>query len=109
MFTGSSDTNGCVHVLGVKISAGVSPEVNLWNPLHAGDKACNRGIHHFFQNQDVHHHKSKTGASVGLQKIDVPQKLLKQKNKMKERCEYWTRIFVLLSSIVPEVYIGSFY
>ena len=35
--------------LGSKRSAGVAPEVNLRNPLHAGNKACKRGIHPSFE------------------------------------------------------------
>ena len=32
-----------------KKSAGVAPEVNLRNPLHASDKAHNRGFHSYFE------------------------------------------------------------
>ena len=32
-------------MLAVKRSAGVAPEVNLGDPLHAGNKAHKRGIH----------------------------------------------------------------
>ena len=34
------DWNFLATVLAVKKSAGVAPEVNLWNPLHASNKAC---------------------------------------------------------------------
>ena len=39
------DQKGLVAVLAIKRSTGVTPEVNLRNQLHAGDKACKRGIY----------------------------------------------------------------
>ena len=51
-----------------KRSTGVAPEVNLRNPLHAGDKAGKRGIHPGFETQGRRHQKSKTGVSVAPQK-----------------------------------------
>ena len=33
----------------VKRSAGVAPVVNLWNPLHAGEKHINEMIHPDFE------------------------------------------------------------
>ena len=49
--------------LPTKKSAGVAPEVNLRNPLHAGDKACKRVIHPGFESQGKCHQKYKTGVS----------------------------------------------
>ena len=42
-----------------KRSVGVAPEVNLRNPLCAGDKKCKPGIHPDFEIQGKHHKKSK--------------------------------------------------
>ena len=55
-------------MLGAQRSAGVPPEVNLRNPLHAGDEACKWRIHHGFETQDRHHQKSITRVSVAQQK-----------------------------------------
>ena len=41
--------------LNAKMSAGVTPEVNLRNPTHAGDKACKQGIHSGFETQRIRH------------------------------------------------------
>ena len=48
----------------VKRSAGVALEVNLRNPLHAGDEAHKWGIHPGFETQGRHHQKSKAMVSV---------------------------------------------
>ena len=43
-------------MLATKSPTGVTPEVNLRNPLHAGDKkACEPGIHPGFKTQDRCH------------------------------------------------------
>ena len=42
------------HVLATKRSAGVTPEVNLRNPLHSCNKACKLGIHCGFETQGRH-------------------------------------------------------
>ena len=66
-------------MLGTKRSAGVTPEVNLRNPLHTGDKACKRGNHPDFETQSRHHQKSITGVSAAPQKrTDALQKFKKQ-------------------------------
>ena len=49
-------------------SAGVAPEVNLRNSLHAGDKARKRGIHPGFETQGRRCQKFKTGVSVAPRK-----------------------------------------
>ena len=51
--------------------AGVAPEVNLRNPLHAGDE---EGIHLGFETQGRHPQKSKIGVSV-----DQPKELISSK------------------------------
>ena len=61
-------------LLAVKRSAGATPEVNLSNPLHAGEKARMQGIHPGFETQGRHHQKSKTGVSVAPQKGLVSSK-----------------------------------
>ena len=43
------DPKGSVAVVTIKRSAGVTPEVNLRNPLHAGQKAHKGGIHPGFE------------------------------------------------------------
>ena len=42
-------------------SAGVTREVNLRNPLYAGEKAHRGGIHPGFETLGTHHQKSKAG------------------------------------------------
>ena len=54
--------------MAVKRSAGVAPEVNLRNPLHAGEEARKPAIHPGFETQGRRHQKSKTGVSVSPQK-----------------------------------------
>ena len=39
------DQKGSVAILSVKSPAGVAPEVNLRNPLHAGEEAHRQHIH----------------------------------------------------------------
>ena len=58
----------CAAMLATKRSAGIIPEVNLRNPLHAGNEACRQGIHRGVETQGRHHQKSKTGVSVVVQK-----------------------------------------
>ena len=59
--------------------AGVTPEVNLRNPLCAGKEAHKRGIHPDFETQGRRHQKSKTGISVAPQKDLCPTKIKKKK------------------------------
>ena len=61
-------------MLAIKKSAGVTPEVNLKNLLHAGEEARKQGIHPGFENQGRCHQKSKTGVSVAPQKGLVSSK-----------------------------------
>ena len=73
------DQNGSVALLPPlplsKRSAGVTPEVNLSNPLHADNEACKQGIHPGFEAQGRCQNKSKIGVSV------VPQeRLMSSKN-----------------------------
>ena len=59
---------GSVTILATKRSAGVTPEVNLRNPLHMGNEAHKQGFHLGFEAQSRHSQKSKTGVSVAPQK-----------------------------------------
>ena len=65
-------------MLTIKRSAGVTPEVNLRNPLHAGDKAGKLGIHHSFQTRGRRYQKSKAGVLVATQKELMPSIFLKK-------------------------------
>ena len=49
-------------------SAGVAPEVNLRNSLHAGDKVRKQGLHPGFETQVRLYQKSKTRVSVAPRK-----------------------------------------
>ena len=92
-FEPQTSTNACGHVcryvdqkgsaamLTPIQSAGVAPEVNLRNSLHAGDKVCKRGIHPGFETQGRRHQKSKTGVSVVQQKGFMSSNNLKKKKK----------------------------
>ena len=54
--------NGSVAMLATKRSAGVAPEVNLRNPLHAGDKAHKEGNYPDFEPQGrCHQNRSVSG------------------------------------------------
>ena len=70
-------------MLATKRSAGVTPEVNLRNPLHAGEKTHKQGIHPGFETQGRHHQKFKTGVSVAPQKELVSSKKFKKKKLKK--------------------------
>ena len=48
----------------IKRSAGVTPEVNLRNPLHTGDKPKKGGIHPDFGTQGRNQQKSETEVPV---------------------------------------------
>ena len=61
------DQKGPAAVLFAKRSAGVTPEVNLKNPLHPGKEACEQGIYPGFETQGTWHQKSKTGVLVDPQ------------------------------------------
>ena len=47
------DQKGSAAMPAVKGSAGVAPEVNLRNPLHAGDEACWEEMHLGFETKEV--------------------------------------------------------
>ena len=91
---GSSPTNACVCIckyvdqndsaamMAAKKSAGVTPDMNLRNTLHTGNKACKQGIHPGFETHDGRHQKSKTGVSVAPQKGTLSsEKFLKKQQK----------------------------
>ena len=69
-------------------SAGVAPEVNLSNSLHAGDKAPKRGIHPGFETQGRHCQKSKTGVSVAPRKGIMSSKKTKKKQKKNPKVQF---------------------
>ena len=58
------DQKGLAAMLGAKRLAGVTPEVTLRNPLHAGKEACEQGIYPGFETQGTWHQKSKIGVLV---------------------------------------------
>ena len=66
-------------MLAAKRSAGVTPEVNLRIPLHAGDGAYMHGDPPWLETQGRRHQKSKTGITVAPQKGP-----LKLKNKQEK-------------------------
>ena len=51
-----------------KRPAGVTPEVNLRNPLHAQDEGCKQGIPRGFETHGRYHQKSKIRAPLAPQK-----------------------------------------
>ena len=59
-------------------SAGVAPEVNLMNPLHASKKTCKQGILPGFEIQGKHHQKFKQRISMAPQ-----NRLMSSKNVLK--------------------------
>ena len=61
------DQKGSAVMSTIKKSAGVDPEVNLRNPLHAGDEACKQEIHPGFDTQGRLYQKSKSGVPVASQ------------------------------------------
>ena len=67
-------------MLAIKRSAAVAPEANLWNPLHTGDKACQ---------------KSKTGVPVSPQKAACPPILFEKKEEM-NNVIYLSVLYLLL-------------
>ena len=62
------DQKDSVALLTAKRTAGVILEMNLKNPLYAGNKAHKSRIHSGFKTQGRYHQKSKTGVSDVLQK-----------------------------------------
>ena len=60
--------NGLATMLAIERSAGITPEVNLKNPLQAGDNECKSGIHPFFEIQGRHQEKSKIGFAMTQKK-----------------------------------------
>ena len=106
-FEPQTSTNACRHVCRYVVwkgsaamltsiqSAGVAPEVNLRNSLHAGNKTHKQGIDPGFETQGRHHQKSKTGVSVAPRKGLMSSKnFFKKKEKkrtnLEERLGRWT-------------------
>ena len=70
--------NGSATILDGKRPAGITPEVNLRNPFHAGNRSCKWGIHPGFETQ------GQTSPKVQNRGISVPTKrtnVLRKKNK----------------------------
>ena len=55
-------------MLTIKMSVGVAPVVNLRNPLHIDEKACDQRIYPSFETQGRHHQMSKTDVRLAPQK-----------------------------------------
>ena len=75
------DQEGSVAMLATTTSAGVAPEVNLRNPLYAGNEAHKQGIHPGFKTEGRSHQESKkewwwlaeafsSGVEVGCKVMD---------------------------------------
>ena len=56
------------NMLAAKRSAGVVPEMNLWNTFHTGDEASKQGIYPGYETQGSCRRKFITGVSVAPQK-----------------------------------------
>ena len=54
-------SNDWAEILAGKRSAGVTPKVNLRNPLYMGNEVHKQRIHPGFETQGTCHPKSKTG------------------------------------------------
>ena len=72
-------------MLAIKRSAGIAPEVNLNNPLHAGHKAHKWEIDSAFEIQDQ---KAKTRVSVVLQKVLMSSNIEKNSTYV---LQYWKK------------------
>ena len=60
-------------MLTAKRSVGITSEVNLRLPLHAGKIACMQGSTLVFETQGRHHKKCETGVSVAPNNILCPK------------------------------------
>ena len=83
-------SNGLATMPGAKWSAGVAPEVNLRNPLHAVEephKWGGGGIHSpwLFASQGKRHQKSKTGINGLTKRLMSPQKF--EKSQFRSICQ----------------------
>ena len=80
------DQNGLAAMLATKRSAGVTPEINLKNPLHTGNETHKWGIHPGCRQ------KCKTGVSVFKK---TKKKLIFPDNstKMSDQCALCNRVF----------------
>ena len=85
------DQKGSATVLVAKRSAGVTPEVNLKNLLHAGKEAYEQGIHPGFETQGTCHQRSKTGVLV-----DPQTGLMSSKN-------YWIQVLLTIVLVFQQV------
>ena len=68
-------------MLDIKSSAGVTPHVNLRNPLHPGKEVHKYEIHICFETRGRRHQKSKPGVLVATQKELMPSNSFFKKNR----------------------------
>ena len=68
-------------MFGAKRSAGITLEINLRNPFHAGEESYKQGIHSGFEIQGRCHQKSVTGVSMVIKRTDFLQKLFKERKE----------------------------
>ena len=79
MCTGMWIKTGLAAMLTVKTSTGVAPEVNLRNPLHAGNEAHKQGIFPGFQIlRQMSPEVQNRGISGPTKRTDVLQRLFKK-------------------------------
>ena len=78
--------------------AGVAPEVNLRNPLHAGKKACKWGIQPGFETQGRRHQKSKARASSNGP-TERTSKFFKNERKFCG-CDHLPGILIIINQII---------
>ena len=79
MCTSTWIKTGLIAMQAIKRSADITPEVNLWNPLHAGEDTHKQEIHPGFENQGRHHQKSKNRDINGhTKRVNVLQIFLKK-------------------------------
>ena len=72
----------------IRRSAGVTPEINLRNPLCACEEACKQGIHPDSETLGRRHQKSKTWELMAIQKGLVSSKHFKKFLRFPHA--YWT-------------------
>ena len=79
MCTSTWIKKGLIAMQASKRSADITPEVNLWNSLHAGEDTHKQEIHPGFENQGRHHQKSKNRDINGhTKRVNVLQIFLKK-------------------------------
>ena len=90
-------------MLATRRSAGVTPEVNLRNPLYTGNKHASKEIHPGFETQGRSHLKPKTWVSVAAQKELMSSKYFFKKIFKKSSVTDmpdWTALPIAIRSMV---------